>query len=567
MYNQFVNEVRELQTKGKHLRQLHNLYQAMGLTGTALGIAAVITSPWATLPLAASAVLYVGSVASEKSRTGRLAPLPYSAEDVSGAAQSALVQGGAAPTLPIRDAHYLSLEDKALFYLVSEQGPRLSQMAQGMDEEQFDYVVGRLVDRLIQHPVFLNNPNVTESALVEAGDVPADYFFQDALSALPHEAKKLVPSSLFEAHPAPKRPMPTPQVNYPDQSVEEDDCDEADYIDVEPTYDYEDESQELENIDGVYLSQLLATSLKSCLVLGAPRAGKGYMVAKALTLLGEHIDVWLIDPKNDPSETHYWSLIKDSQKIRFDVTEVDADVAMVKVDQLFQRWMSAGSSAQRPKLLIIDEAAPGLSTCNKKWFTELMEKCARIASVGPSKGKFVWVLSQSSTGKDLGISGGTKGGYRVCAVGNKNTAQAWYQSISKSMGLSMPRPSLFSESDYIQHDGENWGNSVPFTLPRQAKSTEEEPRRRSEDESETSPILGGTDKTLSDAAKSVAKYLTSEKIAGKKVAVRSLGQAFRSDHRKGLSPHLPFIALHLTTTEPEKFRLYQDSSGPKIATI
>ena len=215
------------------------------------------------------------------------------------------------------------------------------------------------------------------------------------------------------------------------------------------------------------LSKLLSKSLKSTLLLGAPRSGKGYATAKAIELLPKSVDVWAIDPKNDPGESHYWSRIKPSQIVRFDVTEIEAEDAIALVDGLFSRWIQSPSSAASPKLLIIDEAAPGLSTCDAKWFTELMLKCARLASVGPSKGKFVWILSQSSTVKDLGISNGNKGGYRVCAVGHRDTAPAWYSSIASSLNLGKPSDELLASSAYIQNDGGGWGSAAPFELAAQ----------------------------------------------------------------------------------------------------
>ncbi len=226
-----------------------------------------------------------------------------------------------------------------------------------------------------------------------------------------------------------------------------------------------------------YLSGLLSSELKSTMLLGAPRAGKGYAMAKAVELLPDNVSLWAIDPKNDHKEDHYWSRFPASQITRFDCTVMSREAVASRVVGMWERFMAAPSSADNPKLLIIDETAPGLASKEMNmsqakaaeaselagWFKLLMKDCAVLASVGPSLGRFVWILSQASTGEDLGISNGSKGGYRIVAVGNKKTANSWYQSVNSSLKIGLPSEQVLGHG-YIQNDGTGWGVSRPFQL-------------------------------------------------------------------------------------------------------
>lgn len=214
----------------------------------------------------------------------------------------------------------------------------------------------------------------------------------------------------------------------------------------------------------INLPKLLSENLKSTLILGAPRAGKGYAVAKDIELKCGSVEIWLIDPKNDPSEAHYWASIPEARRLHFDAITEQVPIIMSKVSTFVQQFLESPSSREAPKLLIIDEASPGLSTCDKKWFSKLMLKCARLASIGPSKGAFVYILSQSGTGEDLGISQANRGGYRIVAVANADTPTAWFDSINRSLGLGAKPKELLESNYYVQNDGNGWAAADPIAL-------------------------------------------------------------------------------------------------------
>jgi hypothetical protein len=267
------------------------------------------------------------------------------------------------------------------------------------------------------------------------------------------------------------------------------------------------------------LSRAIAGKLKSTVVLGAPRAGKGYALAKALELLPSNIDLWLIDPKNDARESHYWHRVPSAQRCQFDVTELSADEADALVTAHLNEFLEASSSAAKPKLLVVDECSPGLSMgMSSKAYKTLMGRLATICSVGPSKGKFVWIMAQASTVADLGMSNGNKASFRLCAVGHaQNTEGSWYRSLNASMGIDKPDPLL---TGYIQMVDGQWGYSEPFELSRYATEPAPPP-------TDTAPKTTN----LPIASQSALDFL---KAKGEPVGLRQLTQA-KFARREGLT--------------------------------
>lgn len=213
------------------------------------------------------------------------------------------------------------------------------------------------------------------------------------------------------------------------------------------------------------ISRTISSELKSTVVLGAPRAGKGYAIAKAVELLSDDVDIWLIDPKHDPNESFYWRRIPMSQRVRFDVTTLEPEAVDDKVLGLFTRFLAAPSSSSKPKLLIVDEDSPGLAMgMTGKAFKAFMGRLATICSVGPSKGNFVWIMAQASTVDDLAMSNGNKASFRLTAVGHaQRTENSWYRSLKRSMGIEMPSDQL---TGYIQMLNSQWGYAEPFSLEK-----------------------------------------------------------------------------------------------------
>src|SRR4028118_1408291 len=101
----------------------------------------------------------------------------------------------------------------------------------------------------------------------------------------------------------------------------------------------------------------MAKVLKSTIIAACPRVGKGVVVSKAIALLKQlypDLEIWLIDPKDEPSELHYWLAIDSDKRCHFDLRPYDADIE--KATSSFEAFLIRfnGSACSR-KLLIIDE--------------------------------------------------------------------------------------------------------------------------------------------------------------------------------------------------------------------
>ena len=148
-HNEFVSESKQLRSKGAQLSQLHQIYKGLGLATTAVSGVAVVASGGALIPLAIGAITYAGALLSENQRTGKLKPLPWVSNDIGEIASGALHEE-AQPSLGTQAHHYLSPEDKALFYLTNFKGQQLTALAQQSEPDQFEHIVINLVDHLIK---------------------------------------------------------------------------------------------------------------------------------------------------------------------------------------------------------------------------------------------------------------------------------------------------------------------------------------------------------------------------------------------------------------------------------
>jgi hypothetical protein len=293
------------------------------------------------------------------------------------------------------------------------------------------------------------------------------------------------------------------------------------------------------------ISRVIASQLKSTVVLGAPRSGKGYVIAHAIAQLLAHVDLWLIDPKDDPNESHYWHRIPESQRIRFDVTTLPPNEVNQLVTNLFNRYLEAESSAERPKLLVVDECAPGLAKgMTGKAYRAFMGRLSTICSVGPSKGKFVWIMAQASTVDDLAMSNGNKASFRLVAVGHaQRTEGSWYRSLKRSMGIETPASAL---TGYIQMLDGQWGYAEPFEVARQKQEPED---------SDGGAFQGNcaakeaTALRLSQPSQAVLSYFESR--SREPVSLRQLTQANFS-RREGLTSQRAMMAALSPLLDAEK---------------
>lgn len=204
----------------------------------------------------------------------------------------------------------------------------------------------------------------------------------------------------------------------------------------------------------------LAAFKRSAIILGAPGSGKGYVAASALGLLPSGVTVWLLDPKNDPTEAQYWGRVPMGQRLQFNALKKSerpsADTIISFVEAFFE-------NNARDALLIIDEV-PALQSCmSKQQFQELMSFVAIAASSGRSRKLNCWAISQSSNVADLGINGQSKAAFMTYAMAatagaDFPTPESWFSSFRSSMGVVSPTGEV--TGPYIVSDCDRWFDSV-----------------------------------------------------------------------------------------------------------
>lgn len=207
------------------------------------------------------------------------------------------------------------------------------------------------------------------------------------------------------------------------------------------------------------IPRMLASS-NSSVIMGAPRAGKGYAVAQALRMVPENCSVWVLDPKDDPRERHYWARISADQRLAFNnlSSARASDEAILEfISEFFDAAVQQGHH-----LLIIDELPALSNMMAPKAFKKMMGLAASAASSGPSQGIRVWLLTQDSTCEQMGFSAQSRACFAQFAVSSDRTPQSWLRSFNQSTGAPIP-----TIGGYIAYDGQRWGNSKQYSeLPK-----------------------------------------------------------------------------------------------------
>lgn len=149
---------------------------------------------------------------------------------------------------------------------------------------------------------------------------------------------------------------------------------------------------------------------KSTLIAASPRVGKGVLIVKALEyikLFHPQTEVWLLDPKLEPSESHYWQSLDANRRCHYDLRdfELDTEEAIETFSSFLIRF---NQSSAKSKLLIIDEFVTLNQKLSGKFMTQLKDFLVGICSSGelvPDQGigRFVWCISQSPYVTDLGF--------------------------------------------------------------------------------------------------------------------------------------------------------------------
>lgn len=156
----------------------------------------------------------------------------------------------------------------------------------------------------------------------------------------------------------------------------------------------------------------LAEELKSTIVVGQPGAGKGLLVSWALKHLKRRnpdLQVWIWDPKAEPSERGYWASADMYQGQRLSAfLDVDED----EYTERLLEFLGKFEQVQGPKLVVLDEAMALRERLGAKNWQRVVRGFNAICSMGRSSQMYGWILSQTPNTTDLGLTGGARNVYR-----------------------------------------------------------------------------------------------------------------------------------------------------------
>ncbi|MBD2156258.1 hypothetical protein [Leptolyngbya sp. FACHB-16] len=235
-------------------------------------------------------------------------------------------------------------------------------------------------------------------------------------STIPVQQPAIAPS------PAPAAPLPEPQPipvvqPEPEPAIATDSSSGA--SEPEPSLEPELETVAVPDVPPpTDLAELLAEQLKSLVIAAFPRTGKGITVAHAGRRVKERIpglEIWLLDPKNEPGESGYWSFVDMDKRLHFDLRDFSLDISKVETlaNDFLARFNDSTASA---KLLIVDEFVALNARLSNAFMKRLKDFLVAISSSGESssgeankepQGKFAWIMTQSPYVTDLGFR--TKG--------------------------------------------------------------------------------------------------------------------------------------------------------------
>lgn len=438
MRNKFVSTALALKVKGSQAQQINSLYKASGIGAAGLGLAALFGSATGFIPLAIGTIAWGGATINTLRKTGKFSPLPWLDDlDISQELAKLGDQGGQhkpLPSMSVREVDYLSAEEKALLYLADNCGAQLTAIYDYIlsheegDESQFDWVLNRMIDGLIENEANLVHAHLLEQAWVETGDALPNKFLWDALDNIPEETRsKFLPLPLTKTPEIPLSmrgisqeldeerddvvdlPVSDQYQGFEFNAFPSEPSSEEQAIPVSSTEiigETEDRSpqqgaavQTIDLIDKVSKQ----SKVRNCLFAGESGAGKGVMISNCLWELIQarpDFHIVVIDPKSDPEEQGYWDKVQGSGTTgrgRLFSQDVD-NLNSIVIDAWIRECLDYFQKLPSPKLLVVDEMPILMELLgtvkNKPGLTALNERIQKSISLGDSREVKFWGVTQ-----------------------------------------------------------------------------------------------------------------------------------------------------------------------------
>jgi hypothetical protein len=431
-----VERQEQLLVRAKDERTGMNLAKLLTLAGGAVGAICYATSPLAPIGALVAGVGYVWSVAQDMNDSHQFAPVPF----VRGNFIEFLSAMG---DKDARDEYFASKNElvdlmfhldpfeRYEFGMLKEHAHVLSEYLVKIEPGKRFYAYRWLFDWFVNlRGTFPGQDQLNSHIATVTADPRINY--QQVSAIQEHQSQIRLPllgipptrtAPLPESKTA---PLPTPKFsNLPSANVGPDT--KIDAIETEATVVQEppqtsvqpvqpasgstfDQSFAKSQPDPVDIALKMAEVPKSTIIAASPRVGKGVVVSVAITNIRQlhpDLEIWLIDPKNEPTELHYWALIDPDKRCHFDLRDYDLDPS--EASQLFEAFLIRfNQSKSARKLLIIDEFVMLNQKCTKTFTDKLKDFIVGICSSGETSpdqglGRFVWAITQSPYVSDIGF--------------------------------------------------------------------------------------------------------------------------------------------------------------------
>ena len=192
--------------------------------------------------------------------------------------------------------------------------------------------------------------------------------------------------------------------------------------------------------------------IRSWFICGLPGAGKGTLFSVAIDEFlrqWPRAEIWLVDPKGDPAEAHYWSRCHRVFREDCQDPELDSEELAMALKEFISGYHA---SRARPKLLIVDEL-PALSTVlPSKMAAMLRNYLSNLASMGRSRQAIAWLSTQAVGVSENGLTITSKDSFSEMYLINSETAPKitrhpsyrWNKSVSRQLVADGARACLLS---------------------------------------------------------------------------------------------------------------------------
>lgn len=202
----------------------------------------------------------------------------------------------------------------------------------------------------------------------------------------------------------------------------------------------------------------LTDNLKSSLLIGVPGAGKGMLMGhwiRAIKTKYPELQIWGIDPKDDPKEAGYWAAGFD--KVFRANNERMSNAELID-------WLSGCLDKFRMapdgKILVWDEftiSCRRWESGDKAGFREVTDFLISLGSSGDSRRNYVLAVGQIPNASDMGMSGGTRGIFKPIAILSNHDRRAVQQFTATTF---VPVPKGGIEELYSTMDKSPCGRAI-----------------------------------------------------------------------------------------------------------